>query len=104
MEGLEQICFEMISYNGSARSAFVEAMQAAEKGQFAKAEELMAGGDADLAHGHQVHAKLLQQEAAGQATEINLLLLHAEDLMMAAETLKIVATQVIELHKRLAKK
>lgn len=104
MEGLEQISFEMISYNGAARSAFVEAIQAAKQGEFTQAENLMADGNDKLGQGHRVHARLLQQEASGESSEINLLLVHAEDLMMSAETLKIVADEMVTIHRRLAAK
>ncbi|MTI95881.1 MAG: PTS lactose/cellobiose transporter subunit IIA [Firmicutes bacterium] len=100
MEGLELICFEMISFNGSARSSYVEAITAAKNSDFARAEELMAEGNESFEQGHKAHAKLIQREAAGESTEIKLLLIHAEDLMMSAETLRIMAEEMIELYKR----
>lgn len=99
MEGLELCCFEMISYHGCARSCFVEAIAAAKKGDFEKAEQLMAEGEKEYCVGHEAHARLIQQEACGECTDVSLLLLHAADLMMSAETLKIVATEFIELYK-----
>src|SRR5690554_6383548 len=104
MDGMEQICCEMISYNGAARSAFVEAIQAAKQGEFTQADTLMADGNDKLGQGHRVHAGLLQKEASGESSEINLLLVHAEDLLMSAETLKIVAEEMVTIHRRLAAK
>jgi len=101
MEGLELICFEMISHHGCARSCFIEAVQAAKKGDFARAQELMKEGEAEFAAGHESHAKLIQQEASGETTNVSLLLLHAADLMMSAETLKLMAREFIELYEKL---
>ncbi len=100
MEGLELVSFEMISRHGSARSSFVEAIRAARNGDFALAEKKMAEGEEDFLAGHQAHARLIQEEAAGKDVGVNLLLIHAADLMMSAETLKIIATELIEMYKK----
>ena len=67
MEGLELICFEMIATNGSARSYFLEALEAAKKGDFVEAEKLMEEGDKMLVEGHYAHGRLLEQEAGQHA-------------------------------------
>lgn len=101
MEGIELLSFQMISFNGSARSCFVEAIMAAKEGDFERAEQLMAEGEEQFVEGHRVHAQLIQKEASGEATTVNLLLIHAEDQMMSAELLKIVAAELIDIHKRI---
>ncbi len=101
MENMEIICTEMISYNGSARSYFMEAIKEAKNGNFTEADDLMARGDDNLEKGHKTHAKLIQQEAAGTMTQASLLLIHAEDLMMSAETLRLMAIELIDIHKRI---
>ena len=102
MEGIELLSFQMISFNGSARSSFVEAIAAAKAGDFDRAEELMAEGEEQFVEGHRVHAQLIQQEAQNEgSTEINLLLIHAEDQMMSAEVLKIIAAELIDIQKKI---
>lgn len=101
MEGLELLSFQMISFNGSARSCFVEAIQAAKEGDFDRAEQLMAEGEEQFIEGHRVHAELIQKEAQEGATQVSLLLLHAEDQMMSAEVLKIIASELIDIHKKI---
>lgn len=101
MEGIELLSFQMISLNGSARSCFIEAIAAAKEGDFERAEQLMAEGDEQFVEGHRVHAQLIQQEAQTGHTELNLLLIHAEDQMMSAEVFKIVAAELIDIHKRI---
>lgn len=102
MEGLELLSFQMITFNGSARSCFVEAIGAAKEGDFDRAAELMAEGEEQFIEGHKVHAQLIQQEAQTGGTALSLLLIHAEDQMMSAETLKIMASEIIDIYKRIA--
>lgn len=101
MEGLELICFEMIAANGSARSFFLEALAAAKEGNFEEADRLMSEGEAMLEEGHHAHSNLLSQEASGDKVQVDLLLVHAEDQMMSAETFKIMAGEMIEIYSRL---
>lgn len=102
MEGIELLCFQMISINGSARSYFAEAIAAAKKGDFQQAKALMEQGEEQFIEGHRVHAELIQKDAKGELGAVNLLLIHAEDQMMSAEMLKIVASELIDLHQKLA--
>lgn len=101
MEGIELLSFQMISFNGSARSCFIEAIQAAKEGDFDRAQELMAEGEEQFIEGHRVHAQLIQKEAQDGESEVNLLLIHAEDQMMSAELMKIIAAELIEIHKQI---
>ncbi|MFF3021721.1 PTS lactose/cellobiose transporter subunit IIA [Gottfriedia sp. NPDC057948] len=102
MEQNELICFQIISAVGSAKSMYLEAMVEAKNGDFEKAALLIEEGRDVFLKGHHYHAKLIQQEASGEKTDINLLLVHAEDQMMSAETIKIMAEEFIGLYKKLA--
>ena len=101
MEGIELVCFEMIAANGSARSYFMEAIEAAKEGDFEEAEKLMEEGEKMLAEGHHAHGGLLTQEASGDKVKVDLLLVHAEDQMMSAETFRIMAKEIIDIHQKL---
>jgi len=101
MEGLELTCFEMIAANGSARSYFMEAIYAAKAGEFDESRRLMEEGEKMLEEGHHAHSGLLTQEASGDKVKVDLLLVHAEDQMMSAETFKIMAMEFIEIYSRL---
>lgn len=99
MEEMEMICFKIISAVGEAKSDYISAIEAAKKGEFEKAEEAMKHGDACYVNGHKEHAGLITKEASGEKTEVCLLLMHAEDQLMAAETIKLLASEFIELYK-----
>lgn len=100
MEGLELICFQIISSVGSAKSLFIEAARAAQNYEFDQAEKLIKDGDEMYVKGHEAHASLIQQEASGQPVTPTLLLLHAEDQLMAAENFKSFAEQQIIIFKK----
>ncbi|WP_289221401.1 PTS lactose/cellobiose transporter subunit IIA, partial [Faecalibaculum rodentium] len=51
---------------------------------------------------HGVHAGLIQKEAAGEKTDLTLLLMHAEDQLLSCETLEIMAERFLAQAKRLA--
>ncbi len=101
MERLDSISFQIISTVGTARSMYIEAIQAAKRGDFLGADGLIAEGTQLFLQGHQAHAQLIQQEASGEKTELSLLFMHAEDLLMSADTFKILAEEFIELYKRI---
>ncbi len=104
MEGLELTAFQIISAVGTARSAYIEAIQKAKEGDFEGAEKLIKEGDEMFIEGHHAHAGLLQIEADnGQGSAVSLIILHAEDQLMSAESFKILALEFIELYKRIVK-
>lgn len=99
MEGLELISFQIISAVGTARSMYIEAIQAAKAGNFEEAAKLMEEGQQVFLEGHHAHAGLIQKEAAGEKTEFALLLMHAEDQLMSAEAFGILAQEFIDVYK-----
>jgi len=103
MEGLELICFQIISAAGGARSNYIEAIDAAKEGNFVKAKELISEGEKMFSEGHSIHTKLIQQSASDdqEAVKVNMLLVHSEDMLMSAETFGILAKEFIELYKKI---
>ena len=81
MEELELVCFQIISFAGEARSAYMGAIQTAKQGNY-----------------EEIH-----KEAAGEMEQTpNLLLIHAEDQLMAAETCKILAVELMDAYRRIS--
>ncbi len=101
MEQMEMICFNIISSVGMAKSSYVEAMRAAAKGAFDEAAAKMKEGDEFYAKGHDSHSDLIAQEANGESITFSLLLMHAEDQMMSAETIRLMAEENIKLYQKL---
>lgn len=103
MEGIELVCFQLITAAGGAKSNYIEAIQRAKQGLYEEAEELIRQGDELLKQGHQPHTDLIQQEAAGEDVKMSLILTHAEDQMMSTEMFKVMAEEMIELYKKVNK-
>ncbi|KJD45839.1 PTS lactose/cellobiose transporter subunit IIA [Paenibacillus terrae] len=104
MQENELVSFQIISAVGTARSFYIEAIQAAKAGNFDLARELIAEGNKTFKEGHRAHKKLVTKEADGETVEVSLLLVHAEDQMMSAEGFKIIAEEFVELYERMQNK
>ena len=102
MNELELTCFEIISNVGVARSNYINAIDEAAKGNIAKANQYIKEGSESFLLGHHAHAKLIQKEAAGEEVKLSLILLHAEDQLMSAESFKIVAIKFIAVYQELS--
>lgn len=101
MDELVRTSFKIIAAVGGARSSYVEAVAAAKSGDFERADELMRAGDESFLDGHDAHTSLIQREAAGDPVNMTLMITHAEDQLMAAESFKIVATELIDVYRRM---
>lgn len=101
MDSLELVSFKIISAVGTAKSMYIEAMKIAEKGDFDLASQKIKEGESIFIEGHTAHGELIQKEASGETVVPNILLMHAEDQLMAAETIKIMALEIIKLNQRL---
>ena len=101
MEGVELICFQIITAAGGAKSAYMEAVNKAKEGLYDEARAMIEEEDKMLKEGHGPHTDLIQQEAASNESVISLILAHAEDQMMSAEVFKMMAEQVIDLYEKI---
>ena len=98
-EKFELSCFQIITYVGTARTHFINAIHCAKEGKYDEAAELIKQGDEAFSLGHNVHADLLAMDANGY-----MLLMHAEDQLMSAEAFRILADEFITLYKRIDEK
>jgi PTS system cellobiose-specific IIA component len=99
MEELENVPFELILYAGNGRSYSMEAIQEAKKGNYAEADELIKKASKELGKAHEFQTKLIQSEANGESNPVNILLVHAQDHLMTAMTVRDLATEIVELYK-----
>jgi len=102
MTELESKCFKIIASAGIARSAFIEAIQASKANNYDKADQLIKEGNDSFLMAHQIHADFIQRFASGETIETNILLIHTEDLIMSAETLQIMALELIDVYHKLS--
>lgn len=101
MEGLELIAFEIISNVGMAKSLAIEALRDVRSGKYEEGKSKLNEASEFLVKGHHAHADLIQKEASGEKVEFSLIVMHAEDQMMSAETIKSLVEEMIEMYKDL---
>ena len=82
----------------------MEAMAKARGGEFAQADEHLKAAEECLIKAHAAQTDLIQKEAGGEKTEISLLLIHAQDHLMNAITVKELAYEIIALSKAVSEK
>ena len=99
-EEQEMMIFQLISAAGAAKSTYMEALQLAKKGKYEEAKATIAQGDELYAQGHHVHADMLAESAQGVSNGAALILVHAEDQMMSAETIKVMVEELIALYQK----
>ena len=101
MNEVEILCMKMISMSGSAKTKYIQAVDAAHDGCYEKALELLEQGKKELEEGYKPHLQMLQKNTIERNQSISLLLAHAEDQLSGAELLEVVCKQMIYLYQRL---
>ncbi|MFD9626543.1 PTS lactose/cellobiose transporter subunit IIA [Peribacillus muralis] len=101
MEENLPISFQIILHGGNSRSYSMEALQFAKAGDIEQAKESLQKAKEELTLAHQIQTQLIQREAGGNNTEISLILIHAQDHLMNAITVKDLAEEFIHLYKEM---
>ncbi|MFE8700245.1 PTS lactose/cellobiose transporter subunit IIA [Cytobacillus sp. FJAT-54145] len=101
MSNQEEVIFQIILHGGNGRSASMEAIAAAKQGKFSEAKEKLTEASEELAQAHHIQTSLIQGEVRGEKSEISLLMIHAQDHLMNAITMKDLATEIVHLHEKI---
>lgn len=96
---METMVFTIIANSGDARSSSMEAIGHARNGEFDTAKACLDEANKKLLLVHSEQTKLIQAEAQGQETKLSLLLVHAQDHLMGAMTVRDLAGEFIELYR-----
>lgn len=102
-EELQTAAFQIIATVGEAKSLFIEAMYAARENDFEGAQAKLDEGTEVYSKAHSFHFELVQKEASGEDLPFSILFMHAEDQMLTTETVKIMAEEIVNLRKDMAK-
>lgn len=100
-EDLLEKVMGLIMHGGDARSKAMEAIHAAKAGNFDEAEEKLADTEEALTKAHKFQTNLLTREASGGSVELSLLMVHGQDHLMNAITVKDMAIEIIDLYLKL---
>lgn len=97
-----EISFQIILHAGNARSSAMEAIAFAKEGKFAEAKAKLDDAKKELNEAHHFQTELIQAEARGDSTDVNVILVHAQDHLMTAMVIKDLAIEFVELYEKLA--
>ncbi|MGG1618168.1 PTS lactose/cellobiose transporter subunit IIA [Paenibacillus sp. NRS-1782] len=92
----EQTVMQIIASSGEARSLSLKAVRTARQGKLDEASDLIKQAKESLTKAHKVQTQLIQAEGRGEKTEITILLIHAQDHLMNALTVRELIVELIE--------
>lgn len=98
MKNLDQISMMIISYSGIVRSLCIELIDLAEEGK--STQDTIVEIEENLKNAQKEHFNVLTLSSK-ENINLSILFLHAEDQMMAAETLYIVAKKFIRVYQKI---
>jgi PTS system cellobiose-specific IIA component len=102
MTTLEEVVFQVILHGGNGKSCAMEAIAAAKQGDFAEARAKLTEASNALNEAHHIQTSLIQNEIRGEKTELSLLMIHAQDHLMNAITVKDLASEFVDLYENLS--
>ena len=97
--GAEMISFGIIANAGDARSYAFGALEAAKAGNFEEAEELLKKSNEAAVEAHHMQTELLVNEANGNKTPVDVLLVHAQDHLMTSMLAVELIKELINIYK-----
>ena len=97
VEQISQVAMQVITYAGMAKSSYLEALKYYRENDQTAYEQSLSNGDESFSQAHEAHLQLLQQEMNTQEPQITMLMAHAEDQLMSAETIKTLIQEIILL-------
>ncbi len=92
--------FEIVAYAGDARSKLLEALNAAQAGDFDKADKLIEKANECIVDAHKAQTELLAEEAKGNDIAYSVTMMHGQDHLMTTLLLKDLMKHLIDLYKR----
>lgn len=99
-ENYELAIMQLISCGGEARSLAIKAIRAAREEKFEEADSLIEKSIEKMNEAHQAQTELLFAEANNNTPMVSLLMVHAQDHVMNAITVKDLAIEMIAMMKK----
>lgn len=98
---IEKYSVMVIAYAGDSKSASMEAVEAARKGDFEEVEKLLKQSEESLMKAHDVHTKLLVENTRDGNKGIPMILVHASNHFSAAELTRDFSRQIIKIYQKI---
>ena len=99
MNNLEQIVMELVVNGGNARSMAMKAITAAQNKNYDLAAENIEQCNIALNRAHEFQTGILQAEASGEHLDMSLIMVHAQDHLMNAMTVRDLAKEFVKLYQ-----
>ncbi|HAN58526.1 MAG TPA: PTS lactose/cellobiose transporter subunit IIA [Erysipelotrichaceae bacterium] len=96
-----QIAMKLIYYAGNAKSLALQAINSAETGNPEEALNKLAESRKELHNAHAIQTNLMTKEMNNENVEKSILMIHAQDHFMAADTTINLADRFVKLYQRL---
>lgn len=96
-----EVAMTLIMYGGEAKSCAIEAIAAAKKQDFERAQERLSQAQKALLQAHHAQAEMLSKEAQGEETELSLFMVHGQDHLMTSIAFVDLAKEIVDLHKKI---
>lgn len=100
---MERVVMELIMNGGDARSFSLKAIQSAEKGEIEEATKLLEQSNISLNKAHEAQTNLIREEIQEAEVPVSLMIIHAQDHVMNAMTIRDLAQHIIKVHKDIIK-
>lgn len=97
---MEMAVVGLITHAGDAKSLAIQAIRTARNGDFAQARQLLEQCDKAMEEAHEYQTGLICQEAGGEPVALSLLMVHAQDHVMNAMTVRDLAVEMVAMIKK----
>lgn len=99
-----EIAFGIIAHAGDAKSIAKQSIEEAKQEKYKEAKELMKKAEETLTKAHRFQTELIQEEARGNKTEVNVILVHSQDHLMTTMSYIQLANEMIDIYEFISKK
>lgn len=94
---IERISFEMISSAGEARNLIYEALDHIRDREYEGAEKKIKEAEKLILLAHENHVNVVKEEARGNKVDPEILLVHAMDILLVAESERDMTKKIMEI-------
>ncbi|GEL15943.1 PTS lactose/cellobiose transporter subunit IIA [Pediococcus cellicola] len=102
-EEISMVGFAIVAYAGDAKTALIQALDAARAGKFSEAESLVKKANESIVDAHNEQTQLLSKEAGGTDMDVTFIMVHGQDTLMTTMMLMDQVRFFIDEYKRIRK-
>lgn len=103
-EQIQSVAFEIILHSGSSRTMIHEAFEMMRNKEFKGAASKLDEANEKVILAHQSQTDLMKQYSSGEAINIDIIMVHAQDHLMTTMTLREVALEMLYLYEKIEDK